>query len=204
MAKFKLKFKLTGLEVEIEGDRQDAPQITAALANQLGGFLAPAAGILLEDQKPKNLAAIEAETVPSHDVPKKRKTSSRRSSPSKGGSVDTVEPISYSHDVEKYGNPHQTWSGTKKALWLLFVVNKQTTYTQTSAGVIAATFNKHFRQAGEIRPSNVSRDFGNLKTKKKPAQVGEYTESSPSQWYLTSEGLKEAEKLVSEALGEAA
>lgn len=200
MAKFKFKFKLTGLEVEMEGDRQDAPQITAAIANQLGSLIMPAASTLHEASPHDRKPALEIDVGKREEPSKKRKSTHRP--PKSASTADAnAEAPDLTHDVESWGSPSQTWTTGKKAIWLLYIVSRQTSEAELSAGAVASLFNTHFRQAGEIRPSNVSRDLGNLKTKAKPPQVGERTASSPSKWYLTNEGLKEAEKLVVELVG---
>lgn len=43
MSKFTIKVKLQGLEIEVEGTREDAPRIASQLGKQIGGLLqAPA------------------------------------------------------------------------------------------------------------------------------------------------------------------
>lgn len=45
-SKFKIKFKVEKLELEIEGNREDVPLITQALGQQVSGLLAPASDIV--------------------------------------------------------------------------------------------------------------------------------------------------------------
>jgi len=196
-AKFKIKFKLTGLEFEIEGDRQDVGQLSSTIGNQLGGMLAPvtAAASLNAPQD----EAIEVETQQVPTKPKKKSTSKRTPRTSAGESTEVIE---FRHDVAKWGNPRQTWTGSQKSIWFLLVASAQAENSELTAGTIAASFNRHFKQSGEIRPSNASRDLGNLKSKKTPAWVGENTSQTPSTWYLTDEGTAQAKLLVSEAKGE--
>jgi hypothetical protein len=70
-----------------------------------------------------------------------------------------------------------------------------------SAPRIATTFNKHFPQAGVIRPNNVSRDLGKFKMKS-PALVSEDRAKNPSAWFLTDSGIQRVEKLIKESLGD--
>lgn len=69
-----------------------------------------------------------------------------------------------------------------------------------SGPTIVATFNKHFRQSGQLTTGNVNRDLGVLKGKS-PSQIGEDATKEPSAWFLTTEGKTSARKLVQEALG---
>jgi hypothetical protein len=46
MSKFTAKLKLTGLELEIEGSRDDVPLITSGVAARLAGAMMPAANIV--------------------------------------------------------------------------------------------------------------------------------------------------------------
>lgn len=39
MSKFTIKLKLQGLEMEVEGTKEDAPRIAQQIAKQLGGLL---------------------------------------------------------------------------------------------------------------------------------------------------------------------
>ena len=192
MTKFKIKMKLTGLELEIEGSREDVPLITANLGNQLAGLLRPAAAIA--SGADTSLTPTPA-ALPMVDEVKKRKrrvTTAR----SVDGQSDTVSaPIDFRHDPVKFGTPKQSWKTSEKALWLLHVVEQE-----LSGAVIVATFNKHFRQAGTITTSNANRDLGRLKSKS-PAVVGEDTTQTPPRWFLTEEGTRQALKLVGDALG---
>ncbi|GAA5124032.1 hypothetical protein JIN84_12125 [Luteolibacter yonseiensis] len=201
MAKFKMRLKLTGLEIEIEGDRQDANQISKTLNDQLGGLLAPSANLV--SPKPQDDKVIDIDAIPSNptrDGKKKRKPSSNGSS--KTATPEDSEAIEFRNDIEKWGSPKQEWSTADKALWFLYITTEQTEHKELSAVAIATSFNKHFRQANTIRASNVSRDFGNFKTKKKPAWVNEDTSKGRSKWFLTEEGIKNAITLVTQARGD--
>ncbi len=46
MAKFKVKLKITGFEMEVEGDRDDAAAISQGIASQFGSLMKPAAEII--------------------------------------------------------------------------------------------------------------------------------------------------------------
>lgn len=187
----------------MEGDRQDAAQITAALTNQLASIIAPTASIVSDDESETKPKVLELESVPVDQPSSKGKKKAGNKKPVRTGTPDTSEALDFKHNSETWGNPDQTWSSSKKAIWMLHVAGQQTESKELSAGALAATFNRQFKQAGEIRPSNISRDFGNLKTKKKPAWVGENTQESPSKWYLTTEGINQATQFVVDGKGAA-
>jgi hypothetical protein len=93
-----------------------------------------------------------------------------------------------------------TWTSLQKSLWLLYVVENILSKSELTVTQISETFNKHFRQAKTIRPSNVSRDLGQKKIGNK-ALVGENTTVTPSSWYLTEEGKKFVQNLLTESKG---
>jgi hypothetical protein len=62
------------------------------------------------------------------------------------------------------------------------------------------TFNKHFRQAGELSRQNIYRELGKAK-QAVPPLLGEDATKTPQEWYLTDEGKKAGAKLVNAALG---
>lgn len=94
--------------------------------------------------------------------------------------------------------PRQSWTAGQKILWTLYVIDKEVDQKEVSGPVIAETFNSAFRQFGPLKKQNMPRDLGILK-KKTPAQVMDNTTMSPITWYLTEEGIKEAEKLFVDA-----
>jgi len=197
VAKFKIKMKLTGLELDIEGSKEDIPLIAANLGQQLTGLLGPAAAIA------SGTDASSPPPVPAAPLPMVEEVKKRKKRVTAARSADaTVEvataAIDFRHDPVKFGTPKQPWKTSEKAVWLLHVVSKE-----MSGTVLVATFNKHFRQAGMITVSNANRDLGRLKSKS-PAVVGEDTTKNPPQWFLTEEGSRQALKLVGDALGRAA
>jgi hypothetical protein len=194
MAKFKIKMKLTGLELDIEGSKEDIPLIAANLGQQLTGLLGPAAAIA-SGTDPSSPRAPTLAPLPMVDEVKKRKKRATSARSADAQSDATVTPIDFRHDPAKFGTPKQSWKTSDKAVWLLHVVGKD-----SSGAVIAATFNKHFRQAGTITVGNSNRDLGRLKSKS-PAVVGEDTTQTPPRWFLTEEGSRQALKLVGDALG---
>ena len=62
MSKIKIKLKLTGFELEIEGSKDDIPQIQQAIGQQIGSLLQPGTGYL--DEAPQQtIKTIGPETV---------------------------------------------------------------------------------------------------------------------------------------------
>lgn len=200
MSKFKIKLKLQGLDIEIEGAREDIPAIAQNISAQLSSLIEPAARIVEGEVVSTNsTASARLPDIPT-DPSRQRGRSTRRvpgNAPPRG---DGSAALDWSHDVEKWGTAQQGWTTAKKAMWLLYIVSRQTNTKQISGPRIAATFNKHFKQAGPIIRGNVSRDLGKLKSGP-TAPVSEDTTQSPSEWFLTQQGEKEAAVLVNEALG---
>src|SRR6185312_7952762 len=91
-------------------------------------------------------------------------------------------------DLAKFGQPMQVWKTAQKALWLLEVLDQSGLGTSHSAKVLVDTFNRHFKQAGTVTTTNTTRDLGRLKASEKPSPVGEDTNKTPSEWFLTDEG----------------
>ena len=200
MSKFKIKTKLQGLELEIEGTREDSSNIGRNLGGQLANLLQPAIKII--DGEASSAALPPAEAVlPPASPRKSRRRRSAASSPASEEAATTA--IDFKHDPEKFGNPTQTWKTAEKATWLLYVVKEAAGLGELSTRSLVETFNKHFRQAGTITTSNVTRDLGRLKSRHKPPPVGEDTSKPVPTWFLTEEGRKRAQGLVAEALGQA-
>lgn len=198
--------RLQGLELDIEGAREDIPAITQSLGQQLSLLLEPA-GAIVEGRPSAPSGSFGANAklagTASAAEPTTRKTRGRRSTPrAASGSEDAgAEPaLEWTHDPAKYGSPRQSWSTAVKALWLIYVAGETTGTKELSGGRIAASFNQHFKQAGMIAVGNVNRDLGRYKVKS-GALVGEDTTKSPSQWFLTDAGRTKAQALVAEALG---
>jgi hypothetical protein len=205
-SKFKIKMKLTGFELEIEGNREDVPLMAQAVGKQMSSFLAPASSVIegeiIEVDSPSRTQG----TAPFKEAALiEGKTQKKRSSPSKNRSAQTsnttqaTSDYNWSHSVESWGYPRQEWSTFDKSVWLLYVVSQELSVTEMSTKEIETTFNKHFRQAKAILSSNVRRDFGRKKTSK-PFLLGENTSGNPQKWYLTMEGVKYAKELVNSTL----
>lgn len=192
-----------GLDLEVEGTRDDLPVIRQALTEQVAGLIAPATD--LADGETHSRPGLSGATAAAAAAEGARRGARRRPRPTAGGSSDTKEAaIIWRHDTSKYGSPLQTWKNADRAIWLLYVAAKEANVSEMSNGQIASTFAKHFRQAGTIRKGNLSRDLARLKVAQNGnlPWVSEDTTKTPPTWYLTDAGVKQAEKLVAQALGQ--
>lgn len=197
MSKFRVKLKVQNLEFEIEGSREDASLLSRNIGQQMANLVQPASRILNGELNENSFDASKSVIA----LPVARKTRRRRNGTSAGESADAAAVIDFKHDPSKFGNPRQEWKTAEKALWLLYVVKESAGIGDLSATALAESFNKHFRQAGTVTSSNVSRDLGRLKVREKPSPVGEDTTKNPSTWYLTEQGIARAQVLVAAALG---
>lgn len=195
MSKFKIKMKLTGFELEIEGSKDDVPNIQQALSQQLSGLLQPPAGLIEEAPRPQ-MKTIDSEpvAVPSNRSGKARKRPTPSSAPKSNGSDSDAALSNWPRDVTKYCSPSQAWSTRQKALWVLYVAHKEGIAGEISTGQIRTTFNLHYRQAKTIDTSNINRDLGKLKGK----LVGEDVTKSPPAWFLTEAGVGAVEQQISQ------
>src|SRR6266480_4743426 len=101
MARFRVKMKLQGLELEVEGTREDAPLIAQNLTRQFAGLLEPAAHIVggdLEREGNGHQPVVEAVDR----APRNRKP--RHAGSPVGASRGSVS-VSWKHDPTKWGNP---------------------------------------------------------------------------------------------------
>src|SRR4051812_48517691 len=119
MAKFSMKMKLQGFELEIHGDRTDIPQIAESVGSQFAKLMEPTAEIVEGGPKPMR----EINPAPAPDKVSRRK-SRRTGAPAPGGASEVVA-IDWRHDPSKWGSPAQGWSTADKAIWLLYVVEQE-------------------------------------------------------------------------------
>jgi hypothetical protein len=199
MSTFKIKMKLTGFELEIEGSRDDMPGITNALSQQLMGLIQPTHGLIdiTPNPPPQKVAGgmQQADTV---TTPRKR--AKKRASSTASVEDEPNDAVDFVHDAEKYGSPNQAWSTATKAQWILYVIKEAKGLSALSTRGVTQTFNKHFKQAKQITVRLVNRDLGKLKTRKL-SPVSEDTTKQPAEWYLTNEGIKGVQKLIADSLG---
>lgn len=201
VSKFRIRLKLQGLELEIDGSREDASLINQNIGQQVASLMQPIGGIIEGEIAANGLASSEAAVVPANGSVKANRRR-KRSSPGPNPDGQSSSVIEFQHSPEKFGFPKQTWKTAAKMLWLLYVIKETTGRDEVTNANLVSTFNQHFKQAGTVRHSNSSRDLGHLKIKEKPALVGEHAGKSPPTWFLTEEGNRRAQRLVAEALGQ--
>lgn len=203
MAKFHIKLKIQGFELEVDGTRDELPVLREALSQQFAGLLQPATEIA-GGEAVSDIRRIEPSAAPTV-VLTKGKRRARTSAPASGGAVSGKEAAAdWRHDTAKYPSPTQAWTTAQKAIWILYVASKEANVPEMSAKRIELTFNKHFRQAGVVRANNVLRDLGKLKAASngEPALVSQDTTKDPSTWYLTDAGIRSAQRLIAQGLGQ--
>ncbi|HSC17978.1 MAG TPA: hypothetical protein VLC74_03595 [Rhizomicrobium sp.] len=195
MSKFRVKLKLQGFELEMEGTRDELPAIGENVGRQLANFISPSMAMI---EGEISTPPINGTSVPEGNADSvRRRTRRRRSPPASGvGSAgEEMKAIIWQHDSQKHGSPSQSWNTATKAIWTLYVASEVPEQSTLTSKQIADTFNKHFKQAGMIMVGNVTRDLGNAKLKK-PSPVGEDATHEPSGWFLTDEGRRQAQQLV--------
>lgn len=212
MAKFEIEFevqevRIAGLKIKVKGDREDA-RIAQALGQQLTGMLQPPVSNIIdvepEQSRQPMLPGVESNIEPSkgkkNNVRRKRTANGTAHSAING--KEQAQALEWKHDPTKWGSPQQAWSTAQKALWILYVAGNETEAKELNSTKLAETFNRQFRQAGQIRSQNISRDFGKFKLQV-PALVAEDTTQNPPAWFLTEAGIREAQSLVASARGTA-
>lgn len=185
MAKFKVHLKIQGLELNVEGEREEIPIIAATVREQLNSVISPAEVVADVPKQLRNVTEID-----SNGSAKGGRGSRKRSSGSKAA-VESSTPIEFRHDSAKYGNPVQGWSIIEKCIWLLYVLKNIPGVKEAEPGQLVATFNEDFKAAGKLHPPLVARELGKAKGAN-PAPVGE----DKGLWFLTDEGDRQAQALV--------
>lgn len=188
MAKFHIRLKVQALELEIDGQREDIPQIANAVNRQFATLIEPAEVIADVPKLPAPNGGGGADDG--------RGKAGRKRSPSNRTPAEFAGPVEYRHDSAKFGAPNQAWSILEKVIWMLWVL-QHTGAKEYVAGQIVATFNHNFKAAGKLHPPHVPRELQRAKVEV-PTPVGEDRE----RWYLTAEGERQAKDLVAKALGQ--
>jgi hypothetical protein len=191
MGKFRIRVKLQGFELEVDGDREDIPAITAVVQHQLGGLVQPP-----EFDPEPNLPGVGQMLNVTPATSKKGGSRKRSSPPKANGDAGVSNVIDFPHDAGKFGNPKQTWSVAQKCIWLLSVIDGIKGIKEATAPQLTATYNQQFRAAGKLHPPNVPRDLNSAKMSSL-SPVGE----DKGCWFLTDAGKTQAQELVKEGLG---
>ena len=193
MSKFKIKMKLTGFELEIEGSKDDVPNIQQAIGQQLSGLLQPPSGLIEETSRPqmKTIEPEPAVATPAR-ASKARKRPTSTAKPRSNDSDSELPLINWPRDITKYCAPAQAWSTREKTLWILYVALKEEIAAELTVNQILATFNLHYRQAKLLETRYVNRELGRLKGK----VVLEDATKSPSAWFLTETGITAVEQKI--------
>jgi hypothetical protein len=192
MHKFKVKLKITGFELEVEGTKDQVALITSTVSNQLRGMVQPN-GLLGEKTDTLDVKSESVDQLPRAKTAKPRK----RNGLSKAVKGDQPGPIELNNDPSKYGTPVMEWSILQKGMWILYVAEQSAGITELSARAIADTYAKYFKQVKIFRPSNISRDFGGKKTGAN-AFVAENPSQKPARWYLLEPGKTAVKQLITE------
>src|SRR2546421_11696014 len=111
MSKFKMRLVVTGLELEIEGAREDVPEIARGVNQQLTGLIAPVARIAAESEE---VAAYGRESTPVHAVEtesvgngksrgRKRRTPAPAKQSANGNDGSIPEVVDWRHDAARWG-----------------------------------------------------------------------------------------------------
>lgn len=191
MGKFRVKVKLTGLEIEVEGDRENGPEIAQNVSRQLSQVMQPVG--LVENTK-TTPALIEGEIVGNANRGGSRRRRGGGQRQSTAASNPAPPSVSWNHDPQRWGTPKQSWKAHQKIGWLLYVIEKATGKApELTTSEITLAFNDNFRSAGLIRTQNVARDLG-----RRADEFGEMQ----GRWFLKDSGRHAAEKLVAEATGQ--
>lgn len=199
MSKFKIKVKLTGFELEIEGDRQDIPALTRSLSKQLGGLISPPSADMFEDADvvPDTPLALP-ESPASKPAPKKKRSATPKPKSNATSKGDAAPLELDGRNIEsKYSSPRQQWATYDKLMWLLYVLEKENQLNAVTSIQLKDTFNKYFKISGEVTAQNVS-DLKN-KVNATPSLLGKDTSTDPVTWYIKDAGIKYVENLISDS-----
>ena len=198
MSKMKIKLKITGFELEVEGSSNEVPKIMKDVQDQMSSLIAPPS--IMDNKVDDKIIDTSFEDVSPKDgkkgKPKSKSNKNSKKSNTTSNTKNDVSNLLWVNDPDKWGTPQQKWNPTNKILWVLYVVEQEKNISQLALSNIVNVFNTSFKEAGTILHPNASRDIKKAKTKK---LVGENTTKTPSEWYLTQDGKKEAERLIAEA-----
>ena len=200
MSKIRLKIKLQGFEMEVEGNRDDMVTVREAVSQQFSGLLGPATDIAAGQPTPKQVnVPITIDAVKSAT----KKKAARTTGGSNSAEAITGTPVEWRHDASKFGTPKQEWGGADKAIWLLYVAASAANVAEMSTSTIIATLVKLFRSTKAPRASNLARDLAKLQQARNGHQplISQDATKDPAVWFLTDAGKKHGQGLVAAALG---
>lgn len=205
MPKLEIEFEITGVKLRIKGESDDVVARATDVQRRLQGAMQSlsavgegAIGASTPQPPPLQLRPSESE-ADGNGGPSATRT--RRVGARRGGGRSGAEAIELTHDAEAYGFPREDWNTATKAMWLLYIIEKQVNRQEASAPVIAETFNKYFRRFKAIRANLVARDLAN--TQARSGTVANNANESPQTWYLLDSGKKEVETKIKEAMASA-
>jgi len=115
MGKLKVCLRFKEFNLELEGSRNEVPQLGQNLGRQIAGMITGSASNLAPGAIP--LEAVNDQVNDSIQLAKKKKSG-------KSGSKSESQPLNWSYDGQPYGLPLQSWSGNDKAIWMLCVAEK--------------------------------------------------------------------------------
>ncbi|HVZ93855.1 MAG TPA: hypothetical protein VG797_05040 [Phycisphaerales bacterium] len=190
--KFKMKFKVTGLELEIEGDRADIPLMTQNIGSQFVGLLEPAANIA-EGEAPA-VKKVANDAKPAAQIEDKSTKGRGRRKIVNGGGGGSKSTITLTPDHERWGAPSQDWTGTEKSIWLLKVLADGDHKGGATANEIANVFAEHFQTAGKLTRQNVDSGLRGVANGADALVVRQGT----GKFTLTQKGIAKATTLVEE------
>ena len=193
-----LKLTVTGAVVGEEG--ADAQERMMALFREVNETVLAGAAATRGGFRPEVIGASRAAGPMALEMA----AEPSRSLTNGGASAATADPtdpkgaddLRWDHDERRHGMPLQSWSGVKKALWVLRVVTDCTPYKEFHVTVLATLFEREFGAAGNLDRSNAKRDL-----KKKSAGPQAAVKLSGSVVRLLQNGFAETDELIAEAGG---
>lgn len=207
MSKFEMKLELTGLKLEIKGDKADVSLLSRSVQQQLAGMIGSAAataGTGAPDRVIDTTADVSTNLAVAPGGAPRKAQRGRAASAGKSAATEG-NIIKYEHKPELYGNARSTWLGQDKIIWMMYVL-REAGFAKVAAKQVIATFNHNFKEAVTLDPKNATRDLRRLKQggKDRPGLVGEDATESPSRFFLIDLGIKAGGDLCAAARGEAA
>ena len=194
MAKNKLRLKIQGFELEIEGENLAAPNMAQHIGQQLNKLLEPATNIMTNQPPRKHVDNTSANGVGDRTEIKSSPSKRGKRSGSGSGAKDLPE---YQHNKDKHGEPAQAWNPTRKALWLLRCLDLSGQPAELTAAQVAGLFNAHFKAFGKLLAGNVARDLNKVSVGGPNALIV----LDGDKYSLSSKGKTDADKLIAEATG---